>query len=278
MKLAFVGDLTVDIYPKLNKTHLAGSSLNCSVWAKKLGAEPTILAAVGTDEAGKKYQEFFKRKNFSLKFLKTLKFPTSNIEIFLDKNGERSWGKWDPGVLAKYHLEKKDFDFLKTCDAVAMPVYAKTKHLLDELLCFTHHPHLPQRPHPLIVIDFDDLSQFGKNTKIIEDHLPYIDIVFCGLDIVKDAKIIRKLQSLASSYSSPKLIVVTLNKNGSLAFLGNQVFRQKADKVKVVDSTGGGDAFLAGFLVEYLKSQNTQNSLKKGTEIATQAIQQIGAY
>lgn len=296
-KLSFIGDLTVDIYPKLNSAHLAGSSLTCALWAKKLGAEPTILAAVGNDEAGKRYKEFFKKENLSLKFLKTLsasrRISTSQIEIFLDKNGERFWGKWDPGVLAKYHLEKKDYDFLKDQDAVAMPIYAKTQHLLDELVCHTWKVRQSSRqentfqvknPRPLIAVDFDDLSQFDKSIKIIEDHLPYIDIVLCGLDMVSDAKIIRKLQNLASSYSSPKtpnspnrpkLIIVTLNKNGSLAFLGNKVFRQKAHPPaggKVVNSTGAGDAYLAGFLVEYVKSKNVQKSLLQGTKTATKAI------
>ncbi len=179
-KLAFIGDLTVDSYPKLNSAHLSGSSLTCALWAKKLGAKTTILAAVGDDNSGKQYKELFKKENLSLKFLKSLKSRTSNIEIFLDKNGERTWGEWNPGALAQYHLDKPEYDFLKTQDAVALPVYAKTKHLLDELLKIK-----PSKP--LIAIDFDDLSQFppsprlrgaSKSTKIIENHLKILTAFF----------------------------------------------------------------------------------------------------
>jgi len=307
-KLSFIGDLTLDVYPKLNSAYLGGSSLTCALWAKKLGAEPTILAAVGDDfsslslrgdplsgstwqSLSNSYIRFCQKNSINTDFIKILPGKTSSIEIFLDKNGDRTWGNWDPGVLAKYHLGKTEYDFLKTQNAVALPVYYKTRHLLKEIITL-------KSSNPLIVVDFDDLSQFppsprlrgaSKSIKIIEDHLPYIDIVIVGLDMVSDAKIIRKLQDLASTRSDlqksliegqtfNKLFVVTLNKNGSLAFLGDKVFRQKADKIQVVNSTGAGDAFLAGFLVEYVKSKNVQKSLLQGTKTATQAISKPNAF
>ncbi|MCL5675903.1 MAG: PfkB family carbohydrate kinase [Patescibacteria group bacterium] len=311
LKLAFIGDLTVDIYPALNKRVLGGSSLTSALWAKKLGAKVSIMAAVGDDllrirhsgeppvggdsrikngfrtqlrksyagqasqnDVGTEFIDFCKQEKINTDFIKVIPGKTSSIEIFLDQNGERTWGKWNPGALAGYHLDKKDYDFLKTQDAVSMPVYYKTRHLLKELLTIAD-----RKPSPLVVIDFDDLSQFQKSTKIIEDNLPYIDIVLCGLDMVSDAKIIRKLQKLAlkrcdfvQGRTLQKIFVVTLNKNGSLAFFGNKVFRQKADKIKTINSNGAGDAFLAGFLVEYLKSKSITKSLRKGTRVATMAI------
>ena len=277
MNLSFIGDLTVDIYPKLKKILLGGSSLTSARWAKKLGAECTILASVGNDEAGKRYQKFFKDNNFSLNTLITLNAPTSNIEIFIDKNGEHTFGEWEPGAYAEYHLSKSDFAFLKTQDAVCLPVYFKTRHLLDEIIKI----NTTNDQKPLIAIDFDDLSQFGKNQKIIEDHLPYIDIVKLGLDIDIDRELIAEIKHLAVSTFSPnnpnppnppKLFLVTLNKNGSVVFCQGKEFWQKADNIKVKNTTGAGDAYIAGFLVEYLKSGDIKKSMKQGTNTATLAI------
>lgn len=295
-KLSFIGDLTVDVYPKLKKQELGGASLISALWAKKLGAEVTILAAVGNDEAGKSYQEFFKKNRLSPTFLTFLNIPTSQIEIFLDSNGERSFGEWQPGAFAKYHLGKKEKKFLLTQDAIVLPLYFKTRHLLKEILNFQFsilnqsqisNDKSPIQPlttnhQPLIIVDFDDLSQFGKKTMIIEKHLSLIDIVKVGLDIDKDKALISRFYAL--SFISPKfpkfpkIFLITLGPNGSLAFINGKTYHQKSLKVKkVVNATGAGDAFLAGFLVEFLHSPislNPLNSLKTGNQIASQAISQ----
>ncbi|MBI3385128.1 hypothetical protein HY030_02980, partial [Candidatus Gottesmanbacteria bacterium] len=227
MQISFIGDLTADIYPKLKKIQLGGASLTSAIWAKRLGAEVTILAAVGNDETGKAYQEFFKKNHLSRTFLTFLTFPTSQIEIFLDQKGERHFRQWQPGAYANYHLGPKEKAFLKTQDAIVLPVYFKTRHLLEELM--TNH----QRP--LIVIDFGDLSQFGKKTDIIEKHLSSIDIVKVGLDIDKDKSLIEKLRKILVRWNldqhqgstfNKKLFLITLGPNGSLVFAGGKIFHQ----------------------------------------------------
>src|SRR3990167_1966372 len=100
MKLSFIGDLTVDNYPRQNKMVLGGASLTSAIWAKKLGADVTVLGAVGQDVAGRRFKEFFKKNNLSLTFLKSLKTPTSRIDIFVDSHGERTFGDWKPGAYA----------------------------------------------------------------------------------------------------------------------------------------------------------------------------------
>ena len=54
--------------------------------------------------------------------------------------------------------------------------------------------------------------------------------------------------------------------------------RFKADKnLKIVDLTGAGDLFAAGFLHGYTNRLNNEESLKKGTELSSKIIQKIGA-
>lgn len=175
-KISFIGDLTLDWYPQLKKELPGGASLISAVWAKRLGAEATILAAVGRDKVGsfsgrpkallktRPFLEVCQKEGINRDYIKIFRGKTSTIEIFVNEKGERSFGKWDPGVYAKYHLNKKDWEFLKIQDAIVMPLYFKTRHLLKEIL--SNHQLLIQSPltnhqSPLIVIDFDDLSQFG---------------------------------------------------------------------------------------------------------------------
>jgi sugar/nucleoside kinase (ribokinase family) len=53
---------------------------------------------------------------------------------------------------------------------------------------------------------------------------------------------------------------------------------QSARDVPVIDATGAGDSFLAGFLVRYLKTKDVQGSLAAGTSLASKVIQKVGAY
>jgi len=75
-----------------------------------------------------------------------------------------------------------------------------------------------------------------------------------------------------------KLIVVTRGKNGSIAINKDEVVECDIQKnLKIVDLTGAGDLFAAGFLHGYVNKSSTHESLQKGTEMSSKIIQKIGA-
>ena len=75
-----------------------------------------------------------------------------------------------------------------------------------------------------------------------------------------------------------KLIVITRGEKGATAIQGNEVIDFDAKKnLNIVDLTGAGDLFAAGFLNEYINKKSLQASLEKGTEMSSKVIQQIGA-
>ena len=75
-----------------------------------------------------------------------------------------------------------------------------------------------------------------------------------------------------------KLIIITRSDNGSVAILNNEVTNCDSIKVKkILDLTGAGDLFAAGFLKEYLDKSNIKKCLTTGSKLAAQVIQKIGA-
>ena len=75
-----------------------------------------------------------------------------------------------------------------------------------------------------------------------------------------------------------RLIVITRGENGSVAIFGEEVVECGVQKnLKVVDLTGAGDLFAAGFLHGYVNNLSIKKSLEKGTEMSSKIIQQIGA-
>jgi fructokinase len=75
-----------------------------------------------------------------------------------------------------------------------------------------------------------------------------------------------------------KLIVITRSEKGSLAIKNNQIINCDIAKVdKILDLTGAGDLFAAGFLKEYLEKSEIKKCLMTGSILASKIIQKIGA-
>ena len=75
-----------------------------------------------------------------------------------------------------------------------------------------------------------------------------------------------------------KLMIITRGEKGAVAVNGDEVTEGEAQKnLKIVDLTGAGDLFAAGFLHGYINKLSTKECLEKGTEMSSKVIQQIGA-
>jgi fructokinase len=86
------------------------------------------------------------------------------------------------------------------------------------------------------------------------------------------------LESINQLKEFNKLIVITRSDKGSLAIQNNEVINCESIKVdKILDLTGAGDLFAAGFLKEYIEKSDIRNCLDTGSKLASQIIQKIGA-
>jgi fructokinase len=75
-----------------------------------------------------------------------------------------------------------------------------------------------------------------------------------------------------------KLIIITRSESGSLAIKDNEIVNCDSVKVdKILDLTGAGDLFAAGFLKEYLEKSEIKKCLMTGSILASKIIQKIGA-
>jgi len=121
----------------------------------------------------------------------------------------------------------------------------------------------------------------------VDRHKPhFLDLVKNKLDItfaneqeitsLIDAKNFDEVINFSKQLG--KLIVLTRGENGSIAIKGNEVVECRVQKnLEIVDLTGAGDLFAAGFLHGHLNNLSIKESLEKGTEMSTKVIQQIGA-
>ena len=88
--------------------------------------------------------------------------------------------------------------------------------------------------------------------------------------------IIKEVLKIINSLG-PNIVVITQGSKGARAFDGKNFYHCPAKKIKVVQSTGAGDAFISGFLAEYIKKACIYRALKKGIVNSGAVLSKIGA-
>ena len=121
----------------------------------------------------------------------------------------------------------------------------------------------------------------------VDRHKPhFLDLVKNKLDITfaNEQEILSLIDSkkfdeaISFGKNLEKLIIITRGEKGSIAIYKNDVVQCNIQKnLKIVDLTGAGDLFAAGFLHGYINNLSLKESLEKGTEMSSKIIQKIGA-
>ena len=106
-----------------------------------------------------------------------------------------------------------------------------------------------------------------------------LDITFANEQEITSLINAEKFEDVVNfSNQLGKLIVITRGEKGAVAIRGNEIVECGVQKnLKIVDLTGAGDLFAAGFLDGYINKLSIKDSLKKGTEMSSKIIQKIGA-
>ena len=145
----------------------------------------------------------------------------------------------------------------------------------------------PKKAFDIAIQNSNKVAMSLSDLFCVERHKPhFLDLVKNKLNITFSNE--QEILSLISSKKFDevisfgkqigKLIVITRGEKGSLAINGNEVYECDSKKnLKIVDLTGAGDLFAAGFLQGHINGLMIENSLQMGTDISSKIIQKIGA-
>lgn len=267
MKVVCVGDCGVDHYLPYGKQRFGGITANFARHATKefpADDEVHIVACIGDDDGAKLVRSSLIDTGIDCHIFTIPGItPTQYIEIKAD--GEKNFVRYDAGVLNEFDFSQEQRDIIAGSDLLVAPVFLQIVDLFSELLSV--------ETNGLTAIDFADFLQH-PDFDLLEDSIDKIDIGFFGLS-VEDAAAIERIASLADRHD--KLFVVTLGAHGSRAFHGPQQFQCNAVPVEeVVDTTGAGDAFAAGFLSRYCHGAGVEASMQHGAQLAATVIAKLG--
>lgn len=268
MKIVCVGDCGVDHYLPSGELFFGGITANFARSAKQafpVEDDVQIISAVGDDDGAELVLSALADTGVDCHIARlTGTTPVQYIEI--QAGGERKFVRYEEGVLRNFRFGEAEQEIVAHSDLLVAPVYLQIVGLFERLMS------IPTTG--LTAVDFADFLAH-PDFDLLERYIAQIDVGFFGLSIDDDV-IIACIESLAIKHN--KLFVVTLGAVGSRAYYGGDRIDCAAAPVdEVVDTTGAGDAFAAGFLSRYCHGHNAQDSLAAGATLAAQAIQRLGA-
>jgi sugar/nucleoside kinase (ribokinase family) len=208
--------------------------------------------------------------------IKEKDLPTGCCNILVSPDGERTMAT-HIGIGSQLHPDEVSAETLKGIDHVYMESYLWDHDLTKQTLQKVGEIAKAQKIETSLSLSdpFCVDRHRDELKKFVEE---YIDIVFCNFD---EAKMFCQCESMAdvSAYlqNFSKKIVMTAGPEGAYYFEGETVVHEVALKVdNVIDTTGAGDNFAAGFLDFYLSDKSIQEALAQGNSRASQVIQQLG--
>ena len=259
---------------KIEKTVSGGSVANSIVGISQLGNKVGFIGKVSDDNFGSKYEEGLKKENVEYLYSKKKeKLPTGTCLILVTPDSERTMCTF-LGTAGKINENDVDSDKIKQSELIFLEGY-----LWDE--------GDPKKAFDKAISQANKVAMSLSDQFCVDRHKPHflqlvknkLDIIFANeQEIISliEAKNFEEVISFAKKLN--KLIVITRGEKGSIAIHGDETVECDVQKnLRIVDLTGAGDLFAAGFLHGYVNNLSLEQSLEKGTEMSSKIIQQIGA-
>ena len=259
---------------KIEKTVSGGSVANSIVGISQLGNKVGFIGKISDDELGSKYEEGLKKENVEYFYSKKKEeLPTGTCLILVTPDSERTMCTF-LGTAGKINENDVSAEAIKKSEIIFLEGY-----LWDE--------GEPKKAFDKAINSANKVAMSLSDQFCVDRHKThFLDLVKNKLDItfaneqeimsLIDAKNFSDVINFSKELG--KLIVLTRGERGAIAIKGDEVVECGIQKnLKIVDLTGAGDLFAAGFLHGHVSNLSIKECLEKGTEMSSKVIQQIGA-
>ena len=259
---------------KIEETVSGGSVANSIVGLSQLGNDVGFIGKVSDDELGAKYEEGLKKEKVKYFYSKKKEaIPTGTCLILITPDSERTMCTF-LGTAGKINENDIDINSVKNSELLFLEGY-----LWDE--------GEPKKAFEKAIQNSNKVAMSLSDLFCVERHkVHFLDLVKNKLDItfsneqeimsLIDAKDFNNV--IEFSKKLEKLLIITRGEKGAIAIRKDEIVECEIQKnLKIVDLTGAGDLFAAGFLHGFVNNLSLRESLNKGTEMSSKIIQQIGA-
>ena len=263
---------------KIEKIVAGGSVANTMAGISYLKGSPSFIGKINSDKFGDLYKKSLEDINVSFPYIKKNEsLPTGASIILITPDSERTMCTH---LAISSHLSADDISIKNILDheLIFLEGYLWDKGDSEEM--FKHSINIAKQNKIKIAMSLSDTFCVTRHKQDFYNLLKNdLDILIGNENEINELTGKKNLlDSINQLKEFDKLIVITRNDKGSLAIKNNEVINCESVKVdKVLDLTGAGDLFAAGFLKEYLDKSDIKKCLQTGSNIASKIIQKIGA-
>lgn len=276
-KVICFGEILLDVFPGGEK--IGGAPLNVALRLKSLGIATTIVSKIGKDQLGKRLIDFIHQQGIGTEYIQQdAQFETGKVNVTLDQNGAASYEIAYPAAWDKIDLvptleeEVAQADLFLFGSLVTRDVVSK-KSLLSLLKkasfkVFDVNLRAPHYSQTLI----EDLMQKADLIKFNDEELAEISKAMGS----QEKSLEKQLRFISVKTNTPK-VFVTKGGDGALLLLNDQLYDQKGFPIKVVDTVGAGDSFLATLLEGILTNKAPEIALENACAMGAMVASSTGA-
>ncbi len=259
---------------KIEKTVAGGSVANSIVGLSQLNNKVGFIGKINDDDLGNKYQEGLEKEKVNYFYSKKKELlPTGTCLILITPDSERTMFTY-LGIAGKINDLDINEKTLQESDMIFLEGY-----LWDE--------GEPQKAFNKAIKYSNKVAMTLSDKFCVDRHrVNFLELVKNKLDItfaneqemisLIEAKNFDDVVSFAKQIK--KLVVITRGEKGAIAIFGEKIIEVSIKtNLNIIDLTGAGDLFAAGFLHGYINGLPTKDSLEKGTELSSKIIQKMGA-
>ncbi len=256
--------LCADIFDATGEILPGGEALNFACIACRYPhIDVGLLGAIGEDEPGSHILRVIHERPIRDDSVHVIPgSATATHRIYHTPEGDRYFkpDSWQGGVFATYRLTQEDAQAIRSHDVVFV-TYSSPN--------FREVMEIRKTGSFKLAVDFDVFRDYGN----MEALLPYVDFFL----ISGDESVLPVARAWSERFDG--LFNVTLAEKGSVTYLHGQEYRVQAVPVaEVIDTTGCGDSYHAGFVCSYLKDGDVIAAMNEGSRVASHTLGHMGGF
>jgi len=248
-----------------------GSAANTAVGLARLGVKTGFIGKVARDREGEMLIRSFIEEGVNTDGIVVAPHGRSGVVIgFVDKAGERALYV-DPGVNDSLSLQEIDLDYASQADLLHLSSFVSEVSFKVQKEVVRALPDIPVTIDPGMIYARKGLSELKPMIKKCLVFFPneHEIRILTGKNYIEGSQILLK--------EGVKIVAVKLGSRGCYVTDGKEQHMIEPFKVKVVDSTGAGDAFCAGFIYGLIKNMTLRECGILGNFVASRTLMKMGA-